>query len=121
VIGNHLNAAAIMNDLHGLGVRISLDDFGTGYSSLAYLDTMPIDELKIDRSFVGVDPSKTRRRVLSNIVSLGLAFGQTVTAEGVEDHETLDFLAAAGCHCAQGFAISEPLPPERFEKWLTGR
>lgn len=108
----------MMNQLRNKGIRISLDDFGTGYSSLSYLGALPVDELKIDRSFLSENPTDTRRTVLANIIHLGRSLGYTTTAEGVEDSDTLQFLTAVGCDQAQGFFISAPLPEQNLQHWL---
>ena len=99
-------------ELRSLGVRISIDDFGTGYSSLAYLRTLPLDELKIDRSFVtpvADDPSAAA--IVASVVSLGHALGLLVVAEGVETAAQLTTLRELGCDLAQGFYLARPAPP----------
>ncbi|HEY4410086.1 MAG TPA: EAL domain-containing protein, partial [Acidimicrobiia bacterium] len=104
-------AAAInhLTDLRSLGVRISVDDFGTGYSSLAYLRNLPIDELKIDRSFViRVAEDDTTAAIVASIVGLGHALGLSVVAEGVETAAQLTALRELGCDKAQGFYLARP-------------
>jgi len=106
-------AAAVgqLTELRALGVRISIDDFGTGYSSLAYLRTLPIDELKIDRSFitpVADDPSAAA--IVASVIGLGHALGLVVVAEGVETQAQLAVLRDLGCDLAQGFYLSRPQP-----------
>jgi diguanylate cyclase (GGDEF)-like protein len=110
----------LLNRLHDAGIRISIDDFGTGYSSLAYLRRLPVDEVKIDKSFirsVGTDADDCAivRTILELIKSLQLV----AVAEGIEDELTRDVLTAMGCHSAQGYLWSRPLAPELFERWLT--
>jgi diguanylate cyclase (GGDEF)-like protein/PAS domain S-box-containing protein len=109
-----------MSQLKSHGLRVSVDDFGTGYSSLAYLKRLPLDELKIDRSFVKdilVDASS--RAIAQTIISLGRAMGFLVIAEGVETDEQWDFLMRLGCHSCQGYLFSRPLPAAEFERlWL---
>jgi diguanylate cyclase (GGDEF)-like protein/PAS domain S-box-containing protein len=112
---------AKMNELRSHGLRFSLDDFGTGYSSLSYLKRLPLDRLKIDRSFVRdmlVDP--TSGAIAQTILSLGRAMGISVIAEGVETEEQRGYLAGLGCHSFQGFLFSRPLPLEQFEAYMLG-
>ena len=100
-----------LSELRSLGVRISIDDFGTGYSSLAYLRTLPLDELKIDRSFVtpvAEDPSAAA--IVASVVSLGHALGLLVVAEGVETAAQLATLRDLGCDLAQGYYLARPGP-----------
>ncbi len=112
-------ALATVTRLSELGAGISVDDFGTGYSSLANLRRFPIDELKIDRSFVS--PMLTDESdliIVRSTINLGHDLGLRVIAEGVEDEETLRRLACFGCDLAQGFHMSRPLPPEMFADWI---
>jgi len=104
-----------LTDLRALGVRISVDDFGTGYSSLAYLRNLPIDELKIDRSFVTqVADDPTTAAIVASIVALGHALGLTVVAEGVETAGQLEALRGLGCDLAQGFYLGRPSTADRI-------
>ncbi|MCY7373093.1 MAG: bifunctional diguanylate cyclase/phosphodiesterase [Spirochaetaceae bacterium] len=104
-------ALAVLSRLAAAGVRLSIDDFGTGYSSLAYLKSLPVHELKIDRSFVAALTSSERDRVIvDSTVALGRRLGLDVVAEGVEDEATLLALGALGCTLAQGFYFSRPVP-----------
>jgi EAL domain-containing protein (putative c-di-GMP-specific phosphodiesterase class I) len=105
--------------LNQLGVGLSVDDFGTGYSSLANLRRLPIDELKIDRSFVSPMLSdESDLIIVRSTINLGHDLGLKVVAEGVEDEETLSRLANLGCDLAQGYHFSKPLPPEAFNEWI---
>jgi len=97
--------------LHRNHIRISLDDFGTGYSSLTYLQRLAPDELKIDRSFIHrLMDSRSDRAIVRTSIQLAHDLGASVTAEGIEDQSTLQWLATAGCDSAQGFAIARPMP-----------
>ncbi len=132
LLGFELTESAVMSDperalpvlrrLHGLGVHIAVDDFGTGYSSLAYLRRLPVDEVKIDKSFVlGMGSDLSDLAVVRAIVDLGHSLGLTVVAEGVEEDAARDQLVEMGCDVAQGYLISRPLGRERFEAWLRAR
>jgi diguanylate cyclase (GGDEF)-like protein len=114
-------ALATVRELSELGVRLAVDDFGTGHSSLANLRMLPVHELKIDRSFV--TPMLTDESdmvIVRSTVDLGHALGLRVIAEGVEDRETLERLAALGCDRAQGHYFSMPVPAEEFISWIPG-
>ena len=112
-------ALATLTALHATGINISIDDFGTGYSSMSYLKRLPVNELKVDRSFVMGMLSDTEDDVLvRSLVELGHNLGLTVVAEGVEDQATLDALADAGCDVAQGYHLGRPMPSDRLEGWL---
>jgi EAL domain-containing protein (putative c-di-GMP-specific phosphodiesterase class I) len=101
-----------------MGVRISIDDFGTGYSSLAYLNALPVDELKIDQSLVrGMAANDRGECIVRTIVELGHNLGLQVVAEGVEGREDLESLIGLECDHAQGFFFSQPLPRREFETW----
>jgi diguanylate cyclase (GGDEF)-like protein len=106
--------------LHALGIRLAIDDFGTGYSSLYYLKKLPVDELKIDRSFVMQMRDDTDdKMIVHSTIDLAHNLGLTVTAEGVEDGETYDLLRALGCNAAQGYYIARPMAAAQLPQWLT--
>ncbi|MBS3960186.1 MAG: EAL domain-containing protein [Xanthomonadaceae bacterium] len=107
--------------LRTAGLRIALDDFGTGYSSLAYLHRLPLDELKIDRSFVVAAMANPEHSLLAPVIALGRHRGLVVVAEGVETHEQAAHLAALDCDLFQGYGFAPPLPPEAFVDWITAR
>jgi diguanylate cyclase (GGDEF)-like protein len=108
-----------MSELKRHGLKFSLDDFGTGYSSLSYLKRLPLDELKIDRSFVRDALSDASGgAIVQAIISLGRAMSMPVVAEGVETEEQREFLAGLGCHAFQGYLFSRPIPLEEFERLL---
>jgi diguanylate cyclase (GGDEF)-like protein len=112
VIGNPAQALELLRQIRGLGVRLSIDDFGTGYSSMAYLQEMPINELKIDRCFVSrMNTEANNKAIVRAVLDLARNLGLQVVAEGVEDQETFDELNALGCHVSQGYLFSRPLPP----------
>ncbi|UUX97570.1 bifunctional diguanylate cyclase/phosphodiesterase [Aquabacterium sp. J223] len=113
------NVIPSLHRLNEIGVEISIDDFGTGYSSLAYLTTLPISELKIDRSFVrdlGITPQSSA--VVTAIIALARSLGIRVVAEGVENLRQMDVLHRLGCTVMQGFLFSRPIPPDDLEQWL---
>jgi diguanylate cyclase (GGDEF)-like protein len=108
-----------LNRLREAGFRIALDDFGTGYSSLNYLRRFQVDKIKIDRSFVQhLGQTLDSTAIISAVLTLGHAMGLTVTAEGVETVEQLDFLEAAGCNGMQGYLFSRPLPEEEIDELI---
>lgn len=108
--------------LRELGVTLAIDDFGTGYSSLSYLKGLPMNKLKIDQSFVRGLPIDTSDVALTKtIVELGTGLGMSVIAEGVETQEQAEFLVAEGCHNAQGYLYSRPLPADEFESYWRNR
>lgn len=106
-------------NLKDLGLSLSLDDFGTGYSNLAYLKRYPLDQLKIDRSFIRDLPADAEdAAITSATLSLGRSLGLTVVAEGVETPAQRDFVTNIGCHAMQGFLFSPPLPVAEFEAFV---
>ncbi len=119
LIENVEETVAKMNELKARGIGFALDDFGTGFSSLAYLKRLPLDQLKIDRSFVRdllVDPNDAA--IARSIVALAAALGLGIIAEGVETEAQRAFLAGIGCDACQGYLFSHPVPVDQFEALL---
>jgi EAL domain-containing protein (putative c-di-GMP-specific phosphodiesterase class I) len=112
-------AVSQLDRLHDLGVQLSIDDFGTGYSALSYLKRLPVDEVKIDRSFIAnlaFDDSDAA--IVRSVVDLGTNLSLHVVAEGVEDQHTWERLVDMGCELAQGYYLGRPMPIDDFPTWL---
>ena len=109
---------AMLEQLAELGVTVAVDDFGTGHSSLAYLQRLPVGELKIDRSFVQAMSSDGDDFIVRSIIDLGNNLGLPIVAEGVETIEEWDRLRELGCDLAQGYFIARPMPADDFRRWL---
>ena len=123
--GVFLNERAIvvatMNELRALGVGLSLDDFGTGYSSLSRLTQLPINELKIDRSFMrDFEGNAGTRAIVTAVVRVGQSLNLAVVAEGVETLKQRQLLSELGCDAVQGFLHARPMPSAAFGRWLLG-
>ena len=104
-----------MNDLNKIGIRLELDDFGTGYSSLQYLKRLPLEQLKIDRSFIrDLDTDKDDRSIVSTIIAMARNLNVEVIAEGVETESQKQFLIERGCSRFQGYLFGKPVPAEQF-------
>jgi len=113
------NSLKVLKRLQDMGFKLSIDDFGTGYSSLAYLKKMPVNELKIDRSFIfGMESNEDDSMIVRSIIDLSQNLGLEVVAEGVEDELTLTLLTTLKCNLAQGFHLCRPVPAFELEKWL---
>jgi diguanylate cyclase (GGDEF)-like protein len=122
ILANPIRSGEVLAAVRGLGVSVSLDDFGTGHSSLSHVKRLPVDELKIDRSFVtDLTADPTDRAIVASIIRLAHSLGMTVTAEGVECDEALAVLREERCDLAQGFLFSRPLPEDDFAAWLAAR
>lgn len=116
LVDNVDSVVAKMIEIKANGIGLSLDDFGTGYSSLSYLKRLPLDQLKIDRSFVrDIVEDVSSRAIAQSVISLGQVMNKAVLAEGVETEEQLDCLTRLGCHAFQGFLFGPPVPVEDFE------
>jgi diguanylate cyclase (GGDEF)-like protein/PAS domain S-box-containing protein len=112
----------ILGEVHALGVRLAMDDFGTGYSSLGYLHRLPIQELKLDRSFVrDLEHDPTSRALSDAVIRIGQSLRLNVVAEGIEDQAQHDILLRQGYAVAQGYLFSRPLPAAELENWLRTR
>jgi EAL domain-containing protein (putative c-di-GMP-specific phosphodiesterase class I) len=110
----------VLESLQRLGVQLAVDDFGTGYSSLSYLADLPVNYLKIDRSFVeGAGRRPKSESILGAVIQMAHGLGLRVVAEGVESAEQLTWLAARGCDMVQGFMLGRPREAARCEHWLT--
>ena len=122
LLSDRERARSILARLQATGIRISIDDFGTGYSSLAYLRDLPIDELKLDKSFI--IPMKDDPRATALVVStidMAHSLGLRMVAEGVEDSTAYSELVGFGCDAAQGFLMSHPVPAIELEDWFDAR
>ena len=112
-------ALTVLQALDSMAVSLSIDDFGTGYSSMSYLKTLPVKELKIDRSFVmGMADDPDSAVIVRSAVDLGHNLGMTVVAEGVQDGRAQRKLADMGCDLVQGYHICRPLPAGELELWI---
>ncbi len=122
LMSDWIRARAVLHELRELGVLISVDDFGTGYSSLSYLRDLPIDQLKLDRSFISrMKGDAMATALVRSTVSLAHSLGLEMVAEGVESADTRELLRSFGCDQAQGYHISRPVPAIELEQWLTDR
>jgi EAL domain-containing protein (putative c-di-GMP-specific phosphodiesterase class I) len=112
-------AQGILEGLRARGIRIAVDDYGTGYSSLAYLRELPIDDLKLDKSFLTDLMGDTRAlAIVQSTIMLAHSLGLRLVAEGVEDEATLAHLASLRCNTSQGYLHARPLPAEGLPAWL---
>jgi diguanylate cyclase (GGDEF)-like protein len=118
IMYNVQKSLAVVNCIHELGFRLAIDDFGTGHSALSQLRRLPVDELKIDKSFVMRGGDAKDDAILRATIDLGAELGLKVVAEGVEDDAAMARLAALGCEHMQGYGIGKPIPHEQFLAWL---
>jgi EAL domain-containing protein (putative c-di-GMP-specific phosphodiesterase class I) len=120
VLADPDRCVAVLQALRRMGVGVSLDDFGTGHASLARLATLPVDELKIDRSFVAdIATNDAHRAIARTIIELGRSLGLRVVAEGIEDDTCLDIVRGLGCDAAQGYGLGRPAPIGEITPLLT--
>ncbi|MFL9879744.1 EAL domain-containing protein [Herbaspirillum rhizosphaerae] len=119
IMDDPIRAQLTLERLHGMGVELAIDDFGTGYSSLAYLKRLPVDELKIDKSFVmNMEHDADDAKIVKSTIDLGHNLGLRVVAEGLETLAVWHLLKQMGCDQAQGYYMSKPMPGDRFIEWL---
>jgi EAL domain-containing protein (putative c-di-GMP-specific phosphodiesterase class I) len=112
------HAIALLSELQAFGVKILLDDFGTGHSSLAYLARLPLNKMKIDKSFISrLESDVASRAVTDAMLALGHTLNLDMVAEGVESANELEYLQSRGCQQAQGYFFSKPMAGEAFEFW----
>jgi len=109
----------VLHEVHSQGVKLAMDDFGTGYSSLSYLRKLPIQALKLDRSFVmDLEADETSRALSDAVLRIGDSLRLKVVAEGVEEQGQYKILKEQGYHVAQGYLLSKPLNPQDLEVWM---
>lgn len=119
VFETNLNSRSLLNEIKDAGVRLAIDDFGTGYSNLSYLKHLPIEKIKIDRAFISsIGKNVEDDKIVKAIISLAEVLSLTITAEGVETKEQLDFLIENNCDQVQGYFFSKPLTPKDFKIFM---
>ncbi len=111
---------SVLQDLRTMGVHVALDDFGTGYSSLAYLDRLPVDTIKFDKSFIARLDDERTARILELMTEFGVAMGYRTVAEGIETPEQLATLTRFGCEMGQGYLLGRPMPRSAIETLIYG-
>ena len=117
---NTTRAMQVLDALKSQGIQIAIDDFGKGYSSLSYLERLPVDKLKIDKSFVAdISGSSSHGAIARAVVALAKSLNLKVTAEGVETQEQRAFMFSEGCDDAQGFLFGKPMPASAFAELAT--
>ena len=120
IMADPTRARRLLIELAAVGVRLAIDDFGTGYSSLAYLKNLPVNQLKIDQSFVlNMHEDANDAIIVRSVIDLGHNLGLQTVAEGIEDLDTWKQLISLGCDSAQGYFLARPMPAERFCAWLS--
>jgi len=119
MMADTMRAHLVLKRFNELGIKIAVDDFGVGFSSLAYLKRLPVQVLKIDKSFIqNICSDENDQSIVRSTIEMAHNLGLNVVAEGVETNETLNLLCELGCDVAQGYLFSKPLPPEMFVKWI---
>ena len=120
IMSNPTRAMEILHKLSSMGINLSIDDFGIGYSSLAYLKKLPVNEIKVDRSFVlDMMEDKNDEMIVRTVINLAHNLGLRVVAEGIECQEVWDSLCVMECNTAQGYFMSAPVPADIFKNWYT--
>ena len=119
---NPLQAIEVLTSLHSMGIKLSIDDYGTGFSSMAYLKQLPVDELKVDKSFViDLDQDDSNDAIVRSTIDLAHNLGLKVVAEGIETEKVNGMLKKYKCDMAQGFHLSRPIPADQLEKFLKSK
>jgi EAL domain-containing protein (putative c-di-GMP-specific phosphodiesterase class I) len=119
IMADPSRAHRILAELAAAGVKLSIDDFGTGYSSLAYLKNLPVNQLKIDRSFVmHMHQDLNDAVIVRSVIDLGHNLGLRTVAEGIEDARTRDELTSLGCDSGQGYLLARPMPSQEIGDWI---
>jgi EAL domain-containing protein (putative c-di-GMP-specific phosphodiesterase class I) len=119
IMDDPVRAQQTLEGLHAMGVDLSIDDFGTGYSSLAYLKRLPVDELKIDKSFVmNMERDADDAKIVRSTIDLGHNMGLRVVAEGIESEAVWQILSKMGCDQGQGYFMSRPIAAAQFTAWV---
>ncbi|MDI1298673.1 EAL domain-containing protein [Methylotenera sp.] len=119
IMDDPVRALATLDKLSGMNIKLSIDDFGTGYSSLAYLKRLPVNELKIDKSFIlKMEQDESDKKIVQSTIDLGHNLGLKVVAEGIENHIVWDLLRSMGCDSGQGYYMSKPMPASDFINWI---
>lgn len=122
LIANQESFMTLLQEFVDRKIDLSLDDFGTGYSSLSYLHRFPLNELKIDRSFINrIESDRQSQEIVKTIITLAQTLNMDIVAEGVENQEQIEYLKTLNCHVAQGYFFSKPLSPNDAEIWLGNR
>lgn len=112
-------AVRVLNELDAMNIKLSIDDFGTGHSSLSYVKNLPVDELKIDKSFISdFTHNSNNEAIVLAVLVLAHRMNLTVTAEGVEDEETMQALIELNCDTVQGYHFAKPMPLDKYQQWF---
>jgi EAL domain-containing protein (putative c-di-GMP-specific phosphodiesterase class I) len=119
IMDDPIRALATLDKLSSMNIKLSIDDFGTGYSSLAYLKRLPVNELKIDKSFIlKMEQDESDKKIVQSTIDLGHNLGLKVVAEGIENNAVWSLLRKMGCDSGQGYYMSKPMPASDFVAWI---